>query len=78
GLPSVSAFINFAWGNNAEDPNTDENLADATEYDFTIDFRPKSGGLNGLWLRARYANVDFEGGEDTQDARIILNYELPF
>ncbi len=78
GLPSVSAFTNFAWGNNAEDPNTDENLADATEYDFTIDFRPKSGGLNGLWLRARYANVDFEGGEDTQDARIILNYELPF
>ena len=78
GLPGVSAFTNLAWGNNAEDPHTDENLADATEYDFTIDFRPKSGGLNGLWLRARYANVDFEGGEDTQDARIILNYELPF
>ena len=78
GLPDVSAFTNFAWGNNAEDASDERNLPDETEYDFTVDFRPKSGALNGFWLRARFAHVDFEGGTDTQDARIILNYELPF
>ncbi len=78
GLPGLSAFTNFAWGNNAENPDTDENLPDATEYDFTVDYRPTSGLLNGIWLRTRYAYVDFEGGEDTQDVRVILNYELKF
>ena len=78
GLPELSAFTNIAWGNNAEDSVTNENLPDETEYNFTLDFRPKSGALNGFWLRTRYAYVDFEGGEDTQDARVILNYELPF
>ncbi len=78
GLPDLSAFTNFAWGNNAEDASDERNLPDETEYDFTVDFRPKSGALNGFWLRARYAHVDFEGGEDTQDTRVILNYELPF
>ena len=68
----------LAWGNNAEDTVTNESLPDETEYNFTLDFRPKSGALNGLWLRARYAYVDFEGGKDTQDTRVILNYELPF
>ena len=77
GLQGLSAFTNFAWGNNAENPNTRENLNDVTEYDFTVDYRPKFGFLNGIWLRARYAYVDFEGGEDTQDTRIILNYEIP-
>ncbi len=78
GLPGVSAFTNFAWGNNAEDPDTKENLPDVTEYDFTVDYRPTSGLLNGLWLRTRYAYVDFEGSEDTQDVRLILNYEIKF
>ena len=78
GLPGVSAFTNFAWGNNAEDPDTKENLPDITEYDFTVDYRPTSSLLNGLWLRTRYAYVDFEGGEDTQDVRVILNYEIKF
>ncbi len=78
GLPGLSAFSNFAWGNNAEDSNTKENLPDATEYDFTVDYRPKMGALSGLWLRMRYAYVDFEGGENTEETRVILNYELPF
>ncbi len=76
GMPGISAFTNFAWGNNAENSNTEENLPDVTEFDFTVDYRPTSGLLNGLWLRTRYAHVDFEGGEDTQDLRVILNYEI--
>ena len=77
GLHGLSAFTNIAWGNNAENSDTRENLSDITEYDFTVDYRPNIGVLNGIWLRARYAYVDFEGGEDTQDTRIILNYEIP-
>ena len=73
----MSAFTNFAWGNNAEDNVTKESLPDATEYNFTMDYRPKSGALNGLWLRMRYAYVDFEGGESTEDKQVILNYSLP-
>ena len=76
-LPGLSAFTNFAWGNNAEDNVTKESLPDATEYNFTMDYRPKSGALNGLWLRMRYAYVDFEGGESTEDKQVILNYSLP-
>ena len=76
GLPGLSAFTNFAWGNNAENPQTNESLPDVTEYDFTVDYRPTSGLLNGIWLRTRYAHVDLEGGKDTQDVRVILNYEL--
>ena len=78
GLSGLSAFTNFAWGNNAENPETNESLPDVTEYDFTVDYRPTSGLLNGVWLRTRYAYVDFEGGEDTQDVRVILNYEIKF
>lgn len=77
-LPGLSAFTNVAWGNNAEDSETRGSLPNATEYDFTIDYKPKGGAFHGVWLRMRYAYVDFEGGEDTSDTRIILNYELPF
>ncbi len=78
GLPDLSAYANVAWGNNAEDTSTKENLPDETEYDFTVDYRPKSDALNGLWLRLRYAYLDTGGGEDTQDVRVIVNYKLPF
>ena len=78
GLPGLSAFSNFAWGNNAKDANTGRSLPDVDEYNFTIDYRPEDGLLSGLWLRLRHARADFEGGNYTEDTRAILNYELPF
>ncbi|MGI9341622.1 MAG: OprD family outer membrane porin [Gammaproteobacteria bacterium] len=78
GLPNVSAIINVAKGRRARDPSTRARLADQTEYDCTVDFRPERGILNGLWLRLRYARVDETGaGKVTDQIRIIANYSLP-
>ena len=78
GLPDLSAFINVAKGRHARDPDTLARLPDQTEYDYTIDYRPKRGILNGLWLRLRYARVDEDGaGKVTDEIRVIANYILP-
>lgn len=77
-LPEIQFFTNLAWGYNAEDSETGDDLPDQAEYDFTLDYKIDSGVLDGFWLRARYAYVDFEGGESIEDKRIILNYSLPF
>ncbi len=76
-LPELQLFTNLAWGSNAEDPETGDDLPDQAEYDFTLDYKVDSDVLDGFWLRARYAYVDFEGGETIEDKRIIVNYSLP-
>lgn len=77
GLPGLSGYINYAEGNNAEDPLTGVDLPDLSEYDITVDIKPQANFFNGFWLRLRHARADFEGGAYTKDNRIILNYELP-
>ena len=78
GLPGVSAFVNYGKGRHAVDPTTQQRLPDQSEYDYTVDFRPERGLLEGLWLRLRYARVDEDGnGEVADQIRLILNYELP-
>lgn len=78
GLPDVSAVINYAKGLHARDPETLARLTDQTEQNYTLDFRPKRGILNGLWLRLRYARVDEDGaGKVADEIRIIANYSLP-
>lgn len=77
GLPGLSAFSNFAWGDNAKSAETGRSLPNVDEYNFTIDYRPQAGLLNGVWLRLRHARADFEGGNYTEDTRAILNYQLP-
>ena len=77
GFPSLSGFAKFAWGHNARDASTGQSSPNASEYNFTLDFKPKTGLLDGLWLRLRHARADFSGGVYFEDTRIILNYELP-
>jgi hypothetical protein len=78
GLPDVSAVINIAKGRHARDPETLARLPDQTEQNYTVDFRPKRGILNGLWLRLRYARVDEDGaGKVADEIRVIANYSLP-
>jgi hypothetical protein len=78
GLPDLSAFINVAKGRHARDPDTLARLPDQTEYDYTIDYRPKRGVLNGLWFRLRYSRADEAGaGKVTDEIRVIVNYSLP-
>jgi hypothetical protein len=78
GVPSLSLEINRALGKGAIDSATSLRLPDENETDLTIDYRPTSGPLGGLWVRYRIAN----GGRgsptaDRSDRRLILNYELP-
>jgi hypothetical protein len=77
GLEGLSAFTNLARGNT---PDSGARASpDQTELDLTIDYRPSSGPLQGLWLRLRSAFVDQsgEGAVDVRDHRVILNYTVP-
>jgi hypothetical protein len=75
----LSSYINIARGWDAENPTTGAGLPDRMEYDVTVDYKPPSGFLEGLWLRARYNWIDTDGdGENIHDFRLIINYTLPF
>jgi len=77
GWKGLSGFVNYASG---DTPDSGRNASnDQDELDFTIDFKPPDGMLQGLWLRARAAYVDQHGdnARDLTDYRLILNYELP-
>ena len=77
GLPALGGSANFAWGRGARDP-VGIRLPESQEADLTLDYRPASGLLNGLWLRLRYAVVREDGrGRVGDQVRFILNYELP-
>jgi hypothetical protein len=77
-LEGLSFFTNYAFGYDAVDAAADEPLPDQKEFDITVDYKPKEMILEGLWLRLRYANVDFSGDEDSiNDLRLIFNYNLP-
>ena len=51
------------------------------EYDFDLQWLPKSGFLKGFWFRARYAHVDSRDGNPSgfpiNDYRFIVNYVFP-
>lgn len=78
GLKDVSAQFDVVKGRNAIGSDTGLPLPDQSEYDYTLDYKPSSGPLEGFWLRARYAEVREKGeGKVTDELRIILNYTLP-
>ena len=61
GLDAVAAYALWTHGWGAVDPATRSPVPQKDEYDFDIQWRPKSGFLDGLWFRARYARVDARG-----------------
>jgi len=78
GFEGLSSFINYAKG---DTPNSGPNASpDQTELDITVDYKVKKGTLKGLWLRARWVDLDQDddelGAVDKNDVRLILNYEL--
>lgn len=84
-LQGLSFNANAVFGSNAIDPLSHAALSDATEYNYTLDYRftdsiwPDS--LKPLWLRARAARVEERlAGVTTvlTDYRIIANYEWKF
>lgn len=76
GQVNWSGYTNIVKGWGAVDADTGESLSDVTEYDFTIDYKPKSGFARGLWLRLRGAYADFDDGTDRWNVRLVLNYSL--
>ena len=77
GLPGLSGFVNYASGD-TPDSGAARSL-DEDEFDITLDYRPRKGFFEGLWLRARAAFVDQhgEGANDIEDYRLIMNYTVP-
>lgn len=77
GVDGLSLFTNVVTGNT---PDAGPNASpDETEYDLTVDYRFRTGLLDGFWLRVRGAYIDQDeavGGNDVFDFRVILNYGL--
>jgi hypothetical protein len=76
GLPGLSGFVNYAEGDTPD--GGPRASPDQEEFDMTVDYRPTWRLLDGLWLRARAAWLDRDGGGDVTDYRLILNYERSF
>ena len=75
----LSAYTNIAWGWDAINPITRARVADQTEYDINVDYRPpimNPSFLKGMWFRARAAVLDTEDAKRTgYQFRLILNWE---
>jgi hypothetical protein len=78
GLPDVSLLVNVVKGRQAINADTGEDLRDQTEYDYTLDYKPTKGALEGFWFRVRYAELRQDGlGKVIDELRVIVNYSLP-
>jgi hypothetical protein len=79
GLEGVTASVLFVYGWDRVDPSTKEAVPNENEFDVDLQWRPKWKFLKGLWLRARYAQVNqYQGPKDTiHDYRVIVNYDVP-
>jgi len=76
-LDRLSFFSYFARGYDARDPDTGASLPDRHEINWTVDYKIDDGPLQGFWLRLRGSIVDSDGGGNSEELRLILNYDLP-
>ena len=78
GLSGVTAYALWVHGWGAVNPATGSSVYQQDEYNFDLQWRPKSGILKGFWFRTRYAYVDQrDGGSSLSDFRVIVNYDFP-
>jgi hypothetical protein len=78
GLPAWGINLGVVSGWDIVDADTGASQADEVEYNMTLDYKPKSGALNGLWIRLRYIYVDFDSGVGHRwNTRLIVNYKIP-
>jgi hypothetical protein len=78
GLEGVTAYALFVYGRDRINPSTGQDVANEKEWDFDLQWKPKSGFFKNFWPRFRYAVVhQYEGDENTiHDFRIIWNYDF--
>jgi hypothetical protein len=78
GLSGVTAYALWVHGWGVVNPATGSSVYQQDEYNFDLQWRPKSGILKGFWFRTRYAYVDQrDGGSSLSDFRVIVNYDFP-
>ncbi len=77
GRPAWSGFVNFTHGYDARLASSGAAAPDVTESAFTIDHKPESGSVKGLWVRFRAGRAEFDDGSDESNIRLIVNYALP-
>lgn len=77
GIDGLSAFLDYAKGDTPDSGTAAS--PDQDEFDYTVDYHFKEGRFDRLWLRVRgsFLNQDGPEGKDTDEFRIILNYDLP-
>ncbi len=76
-LDGLSAFTNY--GSGYMPGSGSDRLPDQQEWDITVDYRPTTGYLEGLWFRFRRAQVNQGEGllsNDSVDYRVILNFDI--
>lgn len=78
GLEGLTAYALFVHGWDRIDPSTGQAVANENEWNFDLQWKPKSGFFKNFWPRIRYAVVhQYEGAEDyIHELRIILNYDF--
>ena len=74
GDSGFSAFINYARGDTPDRGRVAS--PDQSEFDLTLDYKPKHGQLKGLWFRLRGAFVNRDDNSDFRDIRLIANYDF--
>lgn len=72
-----SGFASVVHGHDARDATTGLPAPDVTEVDLTVDYRPTSGPMKGLWLRLRGAYAKFEDSTSEWNTRLTVNYSMP-
>jgi hypothetical protein len=81
GLEELTAYALWVHGWGAINPSTNASVFQQDEYDFDLQWRPKSEFLKGFWFRARYAHVSSRNGNPAgfpiDDLRLIINYDFP-
>ncbi len=72
-----SGFASFVYGHDARDATTGLPAPNVREVDLTIDYRPISGPMKGLWVRLRGAYARFEDSTSEWNTRLTVNYSMP-
>ncbi len=76
GLASLSAFLNYARGLDAQNAAMGGSLPDNEEIDLTLDFRPEQAPFRGVWLRLRAGVLD--PGKDRRRYNVRATFNWSF
>ena len=79
GLQDVTAYALYVHGWDRINPSTGKQAINENEWDFDLQWKPKSGFFKNFWPRVRYAVVQEQEGQERyiHDFRVILNYDFP-